>query len=223
MLFRSLGITRRKPESFTPVQIEVIATFADQAVIAIETLRLFNEVRQREDALATAKIAAEIARDEVGQARGVMQSVLDNMSDGVTLFDKDFRCKFTNQRLMDFLDITPEVIAPGTHLYDILLYQAKRGDFGPREKADELARARTAFITKPGGAVFERRTETGRLLEFRFIPLTNGDTIAVTRDITELKEREDALAQAKAVAEHARDVAEQERAEAEAEIGRAHV
>ena len=211
-----LGITRRKPESFTPVQIEVIATFADQAVIAIETLRLFNEVRQREDALATAKIAAEIARDEVGQARGVMQSVLDNMSDGVTLFDKDFRCKFTNQRLMDFLDITPEVIAPGTHLYDILLYQAKRGDFGPREKADELARARTAFITKPGGAVFERRTETGRLLEFRFIPLTNGDTIAVTRDITELKEREDALAQAKAVAEHARDVAEQERAEAEA-------
>jgi CheY-like chemotaxis protein/nitrogen-specific signal transduction histidine kinase/HPt (histidine-containing phosphotransfer) domain-containing protein len=38
----------------------------------------------------------------------------------------------------------------------------------------------------------------------------------VTRDITELKEREAALAQAKATAEHARDIAERERSEAEA-------
>jgi signal transduction histidine kinase/GAF domain-containing protein len=161
-----------------------------------------TELKDREEALA--------------QARGVMQSVLDNMSDGVTLFDKDFRCKFTNQRLMDFLELSPEVAAPGTHIYDILLYQAKRGDFGPEKNAEELARTRTDFITKPGGAYFERRTDTGRLLEFRFIPLPNGDTIAVTRDITELKEREDALAQAKVVAERARDIAERERAEAEA-------
>lgn len=192
--------------SFKPISSGgVLAVFRD-----------VTELMEREEALATAKIAAEIARDEVGQARGVMQSVLDNMSDGVTLFDKDFRCKFANQRLMDFLDLGPEVVGPGTHLYDVLLYQAKRGDFGPKENAEELARTRMAFITKPGGAHFERRTEAGRLLEFSFIPLSSGDTIAVTRDITELKEREDALAQAKAVAEHARDVAERERAEAEA-------
>jgi signal transduction histidine kinase/DNA-binding response OmpR family regulator len=161
-----------------------------------------TELKDREDALA--------------QARGIMQSVLDNMSDGVTLFDKHFRSKFTNQRLTDFLELSPEIAAPGTHIHDILLFQAKRGDFGPKENAEELARTRTAFITKPGGALFERRTDAGRLLEFRFIPLPNGDTIAVTRDITELKEREDALAQAKIVAESARDIAERERAEAEA-------
>ena len=39
-----LAMTRDKALPFTPAQIELISTFADQAVIAIETLRLFNEV-----------------------------------------------------------------------------------------------------------------------------------------------------------------------------------
>ena len=102
-----------------------------------------------------------------------MQSVLDNMSDGVTLFDPDFRMKFTNQRADRF----PQAAAGcdrsrACSLLDILRYQAKRGDFGPAEEAEELARSRFEFITKPGGAYFERRTAEGRHLEFRFVPLT---------------------------------------------------
>ena len=133
----------------------------------------------------------------VEQARSVMQSVLDNMSDGVTLFDADYRLKFTNQRLVDFLQLPAEVVEPGLSLLDILRFQAKRGDFGPAEDAEKLARARFEFIAKPGGSYFERRTADGRHLEFRFIPLPNGDVIAVIRDITELKDREQALATSK--------------------------
>jgi signal transduction histidine kinase len=134
----------------------------------------------------------------------------------VTLFDRDFRHRFTNQRLIDFLKLPADVIGPGAALLDILRYQARRGDFGPRENAEQLARARFEMITRPDGATFERRTKEGRHLEFKFVSLRNGDTIAVTRDITEIKEREEALAQAKAAAEAARDAAEQERATAEA-------
>ena len=173
---------------------------ADGSVLGL--YRDITELKDREDTLA--------------QARSVMQYVLDNMSDGVTLFDRDFCCKFVNQRLIDFLGVPDDVIAPGSPLLDILRYQAGRGDFGPAAEAERLAQARFAFITKPGGSHFERRTNEGRHLEFKFIPLPNGDTIAVTRDITDLKEREGALAQAKASAENARDIAERERAEAEA-------
>jgi GAF domain-containing protein len=42
-----MAITRSTPQPFTTKQIELVTTFADQAVIAIENVRLFEEVQQR--------------------------------------------------------------------------------------------------------------------------------------------------------------------------------
>jgi GAF domain-containing protein len=45
-------ISRRMPQPFTTKQIELVTTFADQAVIAIENVRLFDEVQSRTEELA---------------------------------------------------------------------------------------------------------------------------------------------------------------------------
>ncbi len=64
----ALVLTRKEPGHFTRRQIEIVETFADQAVIAVENVRLFDEVQARTKELALSLDNLHKAQDRLVQS-----------------------------------------------------------------------------------------------------------------------------------------------------------
>ncbi|HVH78815.1 MAG TPA: PAS-domain containing protein, partial [Stellaceae bacterium] len=129
----------------------------------------------------------------------LLQSTLENMGEGLSVFDSAGRLIAWNAKFIELLDL-PAELSTETSLRDILQVQTARGDFGPLDDAISVDdRFRRFFEEVP--LIRERQVGNGRTLQIRRRGMPGGAVVSLYSDVTERKAAEIKMAQAWAQAE----------------------
>src|SRR5262249_21590435 len=80
-------VTRAAPGSFPENQVAVLKTFADQAVIAIENVRLFKELQQKNTALTAAHAQVTEALEQQTATAEILRVISSSPTDVQPVFD----------------------------------------------------------------------------------------------------------------------------------------
>jgi len=159
-----------------------------------------RELREGRDTLEkrvderTAELLA--ATNEATRAKGQLTAAIETISEGFSLYDKEDRLVICNTRYQELL--RPEVgavIETGTRFEDIVRGAASEGLIADAEDGVEAWIAeRLARHREPGEPHLQHRKD-GRWILISERKTEEGGTVAVYADITELKQREEELAE----------------------------
>ena len=123
--------------------------------------------------------------------RMLLDTVLNNMCQGVLLFDSDAHMVFCNQRYIEMYGLSPELVVPGCGLRELLDHQRAVGTFCGDEESyivellDDLAQG------KASNAV--AKAADGRVFSIMNKPIAGGGWIATHEDISDRQRAEERI------------------------------
>ena len=152
---------------------------------------------------ATAVEMEETNLKEIREARTRLTEAIETISEGFSLYSAEDKLIVCNSRYKELFASHADVMMPGTSFETILRTATERGLIkdaeGRREAwiAERLARHRAASETH-----IQRRSD-GRWIQVNERKTANGGVVAIYADITELKQHEAELAEARDAADAA--------------------
>ena len=138
-------------------------------------------------ALALALVIVVLARG-AQMHNGRMRVALNNMSQGLCMFDRNERLVVCNQRYMEMYKLDADIAKPGCALSSLLEYRIANGNFSrdPHEYRRELVAAMAHGTT----TTTEVKSADGRAILVINRPMADGGWVATHEDITERRDAE---------------------------------
>jgi len=121
----------------------------------------------------------------LGERNRLLDAALNNMVQGVNMFDADGRLTVYNERYLQMYRLTPDVVKPGCTIRDLVENRIRQGTF--------FAIDAEGYIEELSGAVLHDRTPSTKMLELadgRVIavasqPMAAGGWVVTHEDVTE--------------------------------------
>jgi diguanylate cyclase (GGDEF)-like protein/PAS domain S-box-containing protein len=119
-----------------------------------------------------------------------LDTAINNMTQGLLLFDAQARVVVCNQRYLDMYGLSREVISPGRPFRDVIAHRQETGSF-----AGDVD-AYVADVVRDVGrsTVHVMHTADGRAIQISSRPVADGGWVATHEDITERRNAEEKIA-----------------------------
>jgi diguanylate cyclase (GGDEF)-like protein/PAS domain S-box-containing protein len=112
-----------------------------------------------------------------------LATAVDNMTQGLVMFDADERMVVCNGRYIEMYRLSPEVVKPGCTLTDIIQHRIATGSL--HRDADEYRAHLLTAMARRETLSWVVETEDGRAISVTNRPLPTGDWVGMHEDITD--------------------------------------
>ena len=160
------------------LQREKAARAEAERLLEYKSLELFE---------AAEKLKSEVEQRSLSEAQ--LTEAIENMSEGFVVYDDNDRLMLWNSRNLEIYSDSADLFVKGAALEDILRASAERGQYAETDDAEDWVQRRLELYRNPNGP-FVELLSNGRWVQVSERKTSDGRTIGVRTDITELKKRE---------------------------------
>ncbi|WP_288131749.1 PAS domain-containing hybrid sensor histidine kinase/response regulator [Microbulbifer sp.] len=116
--------------------------------------------------------------------RGLLQSSIDNIDQGISVVDANLNLVAWNRRYLDLFHYPSEMIYVGRPVAELVRYNASRGECGPGDVEDHVQK-RVEHLRNGTAYRVQRHRTDGTVLEIRGNPLPGGGFVTTYTDVSD--------------------------------------
>ena len=115
----------------------------------------------------------------------LLERTLQSMDQGIAMVDSSMKITLHNRRLLELLDLPPDVMDKDPNVQDVMRFNAMRGEYGPGD-TERLVQDRMGWLHDVDASRVDERTRpNGTVIEVRRSPTLDGGFVSVFTDVKE--------------------------------------